>query len=79
MLLYISTFSLVNNLYSIFFAESASAFGLAVLQGRFDFYLIKPRGLVKNFIYTNINAPAFCATPFLVFMNMTLSSYAAPR
>lgn len=74
MLLYISTFSLVNNLYSIFFAESASAFGSAVLLGRLDFFLLKPRALLKSFIYMNLNVPAVCATPFLIFVNIYLVS-----
>jgi len=64
--LYICNFSLVNNLSAIFFAEAESDFGDSLISGRFGYYALKPRTLLKNYIYLNINLPAVCATPFLI-------------
>lgn len=70
MLLYISTFFLVNNLYAIFFSEAVSVFGSSILSGYFQYYLLMPRDTMVTVILKNMNIPAAVVTPFLWLLNI---------
>lgn len=69
-LLYISCFFLVNNIYAAVFAEAVSSFGSSVLNGHFDFDLLKPQPIIKYEILKNLNFPAALSTPFLIALNV---------
>lgn len=69
-LLYITCFFLVNNIYAIIFAQAVSRFGESVLTGYFDYDLLMPRSIIKCLILKNINLPAACSTPLLVVLNI---------
>lgn len=69
-LLYITCFFLVNNIYAIIFAQAVSRFGDSVLTGYFDYDLLKPNSLIKYLVLKNINLPAACSTPLLVILNI---------
>lgn len=68
-LLYISCFFLVNNLYAIFFAEASSVFGDEVINGVLDYEILKPGSLLWNLVIKNINFAPILSTPLLVLMN----------
>lgn len=69
-LLYITCFFLVNNIYAIIFAQAVSRFGDSVLTGYFDYDLLKPKPIIKYLVLKNINLPAACSTPLLVVLNI---------
>ena len=69
-LLYITCFFLVNNIYAIIFAEAVSRFGQSVLTGYFDFDLLKPQPIIKYIVLKNLNFPATMSTPFLIVLNV---------
>ncbi|QSX06473.1 ABC-2 family transporter protein [Sedimentibacter sp. zth1] len=68
-LLYISCFFLVNNIYAIFFSESVSKYGGSIINGLLDYELLKPKSLVVNFIIKNINFAPALSTPLLMILN----------
>lgn len=69
-LLYISCFFLVNNLYAIFFAETASVFGEEIISGFLDYDILKPGSLILNLVIKNINFAPILSTPLLVILNL---------
>lgn len=69
-LLYISCSFLVNNIYAIFFAEGLGSFCENIINGRFDFVIIKPISMIKFYVFKFINIPALVSTPLLIFLNI---------
>lgn len=69
-LLYISCFFLVNNIYAIFCAEAVSKFGQDVITGHFDYVLLKPQPILKYLVLRNLNIPPLMSTPFLIGLNI---------
>lgn len=69
-LLYITCFFLVNNIYAIMFAEGVSHFGQSVITGYFDYDILKPQPLVKYTILKHLNFPAAVSTPLLIGLNV---------
>lgn len=72
MLIYISTYTLTNNLFAIFYSESVSAYSSAVEDGEIAYNLLYPLSLDKTFDLFNFNFSAFLMTPFLLGLNIIL-------
>lgn len=72
--LYISTYFLVNNLYSVFFAEAVSNYSESIYNGSYIFYQLNPIGVFQSMVLSNFNFPALLSTPYLISLNVYLLS-----
>ncbi len=73
-LVYITSYFLINNIYATIFAEGISRFGQNVINGYFEYDLLKPRSLIKYIIIRNLNFPALISTPYLIALNIYCKS-----
>ncbi len=72
MLLYISTYSLVNNLYAVLFSEGVSAYSENIMNGYFVYDLLLPKRVLFSTVMKTINFPPLLSTPFLIGINVCL-------
>lgn len=70
MLLYISTYFLINNMYAIFFSEATSEYAQSLIDGSYSFYQLAPISAMKTFIVSNFNFPACISSPILLAFNL---------
>lgn len=76
--LYSSTYFLINNLFAVFFAETVSQYGEAIIDGSFAYYQLSSVGTLKSLILLNFNFPASLSTPFLLGLNVYFISAFKP-
>ncbi|MBT9165193.1 MAG: hypothetical protein DDT23_01208 [candidate division WS2 bacterium] len=69
-MLYISSFLLVNNVFAAFFSDAVSEYLSQVLSGKLHNMILKPRHLIMVTMLSNINFPPLITTPFLLFINI---------
>lgn len=69
-LLYISSFLLVNNIFAVLFSDATSEFLNSILNGRLYILMLRPRHIIANSILSNFNLPPLITTPFLVVSNI---------
>lgn len=72
MLLYISTYSLINNFFAVFFSEATSAYGDKIISGEIFHYMLMPFSPTRVILLFNFNLKALISTPFLISVNIFL-------
>lgn len=72
MIIYITTFFVVNNIFAIFFAEGISHFVSSILNGTYEYIMLLPKSRILAPIYKKINFPPLLMTPLLLIFNFIL-------
>jgi len=78
MLFYISTYTLVNNIYAVLFSEGVSSYSSNIMNGYFPYDLLTPQRLLFGIFMKNINFPPLLSTPFLLGINIYLMNTYSP-
>ncbi|WP_061994381.1 ABC-2 family transporter protein [Clostridium sp. ATCC 25772] len=70
MLLYLSCYYVVNNLFAVFFTQGLDIFCDEIWSGLFVYALLSPVTNLKYYLYRNINIPALLSTIPLFIVNL---------
>ena len=65
-LLFVSSFLLVNNIFAIFFSDAVSTFLENILNGKFYGIMLRPRHVILDSVLSNLNFPPLFTTPLLI-------------
>lgn len=71
-LLYVSTYTLSNNIFAIFFSEGVSTYANSLENGDIIYDLLAPLEVIKVNELFNLNVPAILISPLLFIINIKL-------